>query len=105
MPYRIHRHPEVEWDLFSIVDLIAEYACVEVAERKLKEIEQSIKNLAQTPHIGSIHNDLCPGLRAIPSARKGVITFTIDDELETVYIINITYAGADWINHLSRRLG
>lgn len=104
MPYQIFRHPEVERDLFDIVDLIAGYAGIIVAGRKLDEIEYAISNLSQTPHIGSIRDDIYPGLRAIPVARKGVMTFTGDDEIPSVYIVSITYAGADWIRRLPERI-
>ena len=103
MPYQIIRHPAIEQDLFDLVGLVAEYAGDHVAERKLDEIERCIHNLAQTPHIGSIRNDLYPGLRAIPVTRKGVITFTVDDETQSVFIVSITYAGADWIRRLPER--
>ena len=104
MRYRIHRHPDVKQDLFDIVDLIADYAGIGVAERKLEEIEQSIRKLSQTPHIGSLRDDLYPGLRAIPTARKGVIAFTVDDDAQQVYIISLTDAGADWISRLPQRV-
>ena len=104
MPYKIYRHPDVEQDLFDIVDLIAEYAGLTVAERKLSEIEQSIMTLTEKPHIGSLRHEIYPNLRAIPTARKGVITFTIDEDEQTVYIISITYAGADWIGRLPQRV-
>ncbi|MCU7923902.1 MAG: type II toxin-antitoxin system RelE/ParE family toxin [Candidatus Thiodiazotropha sp. (ex Dulcina madagascariensis)] len=105
MPYRIYRHPDIERDLFDIVDLIADYAGIVVAERKLLEIEQSIRKLSETPHTGSLRNDIHPGLRAIPTARKGVITFVVDDAQEAVFIVSITYAGADWIRRAPERTG
>ena len=103
MLYQIFRHPEVEQDLFDIVDLIAKYADMVVAMRKLDEIERTIGNLSQMPHIGSIRDDIYLGLRAIPVARKGVMTFTVDDGMQSVYMVSITYAGADWIKRLSER--
>ena len=72
MTYRIFRHPDVEQDLFDIVELITEYAGIAVAERKLSEIEQTIMTLSETPFIGSLRQDIYPQLRAIPTARKGV---------------------------------
>ncbi len=39
MPYRIYRHPDIEQDLFDIVDLIVDYAGIAVTERQLPEIE------------------------------------------------------------------
>ena len=103
MRYRIYRHPEVTQDLFDIADFIAEYAGIGVAERKLGQIERSICNLSETPHIGSVRNDLYPGLRAIPVARKGVMTFIVDDKKQAVFIVSIAYARTDWIGKLPQR--
>jgi plasmid stabilization system protein ParE len=89
--------------LFDIVDLVAEYAGSKVAARKLAEIEQALKLLADTPHIGSVRDELYPGLRAIPVARKGVITFTVDDAERAIYVVSIAYAGADWVGRLPAR--
>lgn len=104
MTYKIFRHPEVEQDIFDIVDMIVQYAGTDIAERKLLEIEETVKKLAQTPHIGSIRNDIAPNLRAILTVRKGVITFTVDDAKKSVFIITITYAGADWIGRTPLRV-
>ena len=103
MSYRIVRHPAVERDIFDIVDLISDYAGTEVAFAKLAEIERSVRRLSDTPHIGTIRDDIRPGLRAIPTAQKGVLTFTVDDAARIVFIVSITYAGADWIGRLSDR--
>ncbi len=104
MIYKIFRHKEVEQDLFDIINLLLEYAGFDVTEKKISEIEASIKNLAHTPHIGTIRDDILPNLRAIPTARKGVITFSVDDDKKEVFIISITYAGADWIAKTPHRL-
>lgn len=103
MNYQIIRHPKVAQDLEDIVVLILDYAGSTSASRKLSEIETSIKALAATPHVGSLRHDIYPSLRAIPTARKGVISFVVDDQAETVFIVSITYAGADWIKKLPRR--
>ena len=102
-PYRIFRHPEIEQDLLDIIELVANYAGSKVAINKLLEIEQSILKLSEFPFIGSLRNDIYPGVRAIPSAKKGVITFTVDEAEHAIYVISITYAGADWISRLSSR--
>jgi len=101
--YRVLRHPDVAVDLFDIVDLIAEYAGVDVALRKLEEIEATLRGLAQMPHIGSLRHDIFPDLRAIPTARKGVVSFVVDDDRKEVLVISITYAGADWISRAGKR--
>lgn len=103
MRYHIYRHPDIEQDLFDIVVLIAQYAGLDVAERKLGEIEKRIDSLSKLPHIGTLHHDIYPNLRAIPVARKGVITFVVDDEERSVFIVSITYARADWLGRLHRR--
>lgn len=66
------RHPQLADDLTSTALLIAEYAGSAVALRKIGEIEETIRKLRQTPHVGSIIDDIAPGLRAIPAAQKGV---------------------------------
>jgi toxin ParE1/3/4 len=101
--YKIFRHPNVELDLLDIVDLIAEYAGSTIAAQKLDQIEASVQKLAQTPHVGSLRHEIYPDLRAIPTARKGVIAFVVDDEAQVVFIVSITYAGADWITRSQNR--
>lgn len=103
MRYRIFRHPDVARDLIEIADLVAEFAGARVARRKLGEIEKTVRGLAETPHIGTLRDDIQPGVRAIPTARKGVICFEVDDARSAVYVISITYAGADWIGRLPSR--
>ncbi len=103
MTYRVIRHPEVEHDLFDLTDLVADYAGIEIATRKLDEIESTLKNLSHTPHIGSLRHEIYANLRAIPVAGKGVISFIVDDDEKTVLILAITYAGADWIGRMPDR--
>jgi plasmid stabilization system protein ParE len=95
--YKIMRHPLVEQDLRIIVRLIADYAGPGIALAKLQEIEHAVRRLAETPHIGSIRDEISPGLRAIPAGRKAVICFKVDDAARRVLIVCITYGGADWI--------
>ena len=94
--YKILRHPEVERDVFDILDLVAEYSGAETALRKLAEIEATVHSLADTPHKGTIRDEIAPGLRAIPAGRKGVVCFVVDDELKEVRIVAIGYAGREW---------
>ena len=101
--YRILRHPEVEDDLYHLLDLIAGYAGTKVALRKLEEIEHTIASLGDYPHIGSLRHEIYPDLRAIPVADKGVLCFTVDDETRTVYLIAIAYAGSDWMQSIENR--
>ena len=103
MRYRIRFHPLVTRDLDAIAQWIIDYAGGKVADRKLTEIEQAIATLAQTPHKGSIRDEIAPGLRAIPAGRKAVIAFTVDDEAGEVFIHAVTYGGADWVERSRSR--
>jgi toxin ParE1/3/4 len=103
MTYRIIYHPEIRNDLLNMSKLLTDYAGVAIAENKLSQIKAAIKGLSDTPHIGSLRSEIAEGLRAIPSAGKGVITFTVDDSTKTVYLVSITYAGADWMTGVSQR--
>jgi plasmid stabilization system protein ParE len=94
--YAIDRHPLVRNDLFEIARFIGEYSGYSLADKKVDEIERSIAGLEELPHIGTVRSDILPGLRAIPSAEKAVVCFTVNDETHTVKIICITYAGQDW---------
>ena len=103
MAYRIVRHPEVEQDLENILVLILDYAGPEIARRKLAEIEASIESLADTPHQGTLRHEIYPGLRAIPTARKGVVCFTIDEDGQEVQLVAVAYAGQEWSKMVADR--
>ena len=101
--YKIVRHPAVDQDLLDILDLIAEYSGVETALQKLSEIEATIRNLAKTPHVGSLRHEILPNLRVIPAGRKGVVCFIVDDEAQEVLIAAIGYAGREWSQRIRQR--
>lgn len=86
MTYRVRFYPLVGRDLGAIAQWSMEYAGSDVAHRKLVEIEQEIASLARTPHKGSIRDEIAPGLRAIPAARRAAIAFTVDDDAKEVNI-------------------
>ncbi|MDA9009463.1 type II toxin-antitoxin system RelE/ParE family toxin, partial [Alphaproteobacteria bacterium] len=75
MQWSVILHPAVDQDIFDIVDLICEYAGTAVAEGKLAAIERSLIALAENPYVGSLRNEIHPSIRAVPTARKGVIAF------------------------------
>lgn len=103
MAYRIIQHPLVDRDIYEISDLIASYAGPAIGLSKVKEIVRVIDNLADFPHIGSLRNELLLGLRSIPAGEKGVISFTVNDDDQSVFIICVTYAGADWMARVKER--
>ena len=103
MSYRIRFHPAVAGDLDAIARWIVEHAGPEAAERRLAEIEAVIASLRDTPHKGSIRDEIAPGLRAIPAGRRAVVAFVVDDTAHEVLIHAVSYAGADWIARSSAR--
>ena len=103
MTYRIRFHPAVADDLASIVELIADFAGPQAAERRLSEIEAVISSLADTPLKGSVRSEIAPGLRAIPAGRKAVIAFTVNEAEREVLVHVIGYAGSDWIARSTAR--
>jgi toxin ParE1/3/4 len=94
--YAIDRHPLVRRDFFDIARLIGEYAGYPIADLKTLEIESTISSLRQFPHIGAPRDDVFPGLRAVPTAEKAVVCFTVNDQSHIVKIVCVTYAGQDW---------
>lgn len=43
------------------------------------------------------------GPRAIPAGRHAAIAFSVDADPKVVHVLNITYAGADWITRVDLR--
>ncbi len=97
MIYRIRFHPLVSRDLDAIAHWIIDYAGPEVAARKLAEIEAAIAALKTTPHKGSLHDEIASGIRAIPTGRKAVVAFLVDDDAGEVLIHAVTYGATDWV--------
>ena len=96
MTYRIRFHPLVARDLDAIAQWILDYAGPDIAARKLAEIEAAIATLRDTPHKGSLRDEIAVGLRASPAGRKPVIAFVVDDDAAEVLIYAVTYGDADW---------
>lgn len=103
MTYTLRYHPSVADDLIAISDLIEDYAGPQTARRKLAEIAEVAQSLRTLPHRGTVRDQILPGLRAIPAARRAVVAFTIDEDAREVLVIAITYGGADWISRTGRR--
>lgn len=104
MTYRVRFHPLVAQDLEAIARWIVGYAGSEAARRRLAEIDREIASLAQTPHKGSIRDEIAPGLRAIPAGRRAVIAFTVDDDAREVLVHCVTYSGGDWASRSRGRI-
>jgi len=96
-------HPKVTDDLQIIAEIVSDYSGFSVAKNKLDEIQSAVFSLADTPKKGSIRSELGVAVRAIPAGRKGVVVFEVDDRTTTVFVLAITYGGADWISKFEDR--
>lgn len=103
MAYKIRFHPKVADDLQIIAEIVADYSGFSVAKNKLDEIKRAVSSLADTPKRGSIRSELGVAVRAIPAGRRGVVVFEVDDSTTTVFVLAITYGGADWISKFEDR--
>lgn len=103
MRYKIRIHPEVENDLAEVVAAIAKYAGLAVGLAKIDEIIAFIDTLSDFPKIGTVRDEISPGLRAIPASEKAVVCFKVDDTTATVFVICISYAGSDWMSRIFDR--
>ena len=105
MRYRVIRHPLVDRDIARIAAFLLEYTTPRSVADKVARIDSDTCALGQNPHRGSRRDDILPGLRAIPSAGKGVIAFDVDEEARVVRILSVTWAGADWMGRVAGRAG
>lgn len=103
MPYTITQHPLVEADLYQIAELISDFAGLQIGQSKINEITAFIDRLTDFPHIGTIRGDLYPGLRAIPASEKATVCFTVNDEAQSVFVLCVSYGGADWQSRVRER--
>lgn len=94
--YRLRFHRSTAGDLVTIADWITETAGSTIADQKIRQILATIYRLAETPHVGSLRHHISANLRAIPAARKAVVTFMVDDVRREVFILSVTWSGADW---------
>jgi plasmid stabilization system protein ParE len=103
MKYRVRFHPAVSRDLQGIATTMLPHAGRHATLKVIGQLREGAASLQHTPHRGSLRDDILPGLRAIPAARRGVIVFTVDDQTLEVLVLVIAYGGADWEARLPRR--
>ena len=104
MTYQVEFHPRAKRDLRKIRDSIADLGGKQASRRILQAFETVLTGLAQVPHKGSLRESVATGLRSVPAAKKGVVTFRVDDAARIVTIVAITYAGQDWMGRVKSRL-
>ena len=105
MRYRVIRHPLVDRDNARIAAFLLEYTTPRSVADKIARLDSDAGALGENPHRGTRPDDILPGLRAIPSAGKGVIAFEVDEATRVVRILSVTWAGADWMGRVAGRAG
>jgi toxin ParE1/3/4 len=103
MTYQIILHPRARLEFLQLRDSIAEVGGVAASRRILQAFETVLAGLRDVPHKSSLRDDLAPGLRSIPAAGKGVVSFVVDDAAQMVTVVAITYAGQNWMGRLRER--
>ncbi len=101
--FRVRFHPDVDEDLRGIAAWLIEYSGPGPTTRIIEQLRDTALSLNSAPHRGFLREDVLPGLRAIPSGRRGIIAFTVDDDLGEVFVHLVSYAGADWQARVTSR--
>ncbi len=105
MRYRVIRHPLVDRDIARIAAFLLEFTTPRSVADKVARLDSDASALGENPHRGTRRDEILPGLRAIPSAEKGVIAFNVNEETRVVRILSVTWAGADWMSRVAGRTG
>ena len=101
--FEVIRHPLVDRDIARIVAFLLDFTTPRSVARKVAALDADADALGENPCRGTRRDEISPGLRAIPSAGKGVIAFDVKEETRTVRILSITWGGADWMGKIAER--
>jgi plasmid stabilization system protein ParE len=97
--YRVVFAPEAVDHLDALYAYVAAAASPATALSYADAIVSYCDGLNISPHRGSSHDDVRPGLRVTNYKKRAVIAFTVDENL--VSIIGIYYGGQDYESDLS----
>ncbi len=64
------------------------------AHARVQRIKAEMRDLARTPHQGTLHPHILPGLRNVTKDRA-IFYFTVDDERAIVRVLAVFYGGQD----------
>ena len=101
--FRVVRHPLVDRDVARVATFLLQRTTPRSVARKLGALDADVNALGENPYRGTERNEILSGLRAIPSAGKGVIAFEVREDTRTVRILSISWGGADWMGMIARR--
>lgn len=101
--YRVVFAPETNWDFAQLEDFIAGKAGVRIASRFVDALVEFCAGLSDTPHRGSLREDIQAGVRAIGFRRAVTVIFRVDDATHTVVVAGVFYRGRDVAAEMSKR--
>ncbi|GGK19732.1 type II toxin-antitoxin system RelE/ParE family toxin [Salinarimonas ramus] len=94
--YEVRLHPRVADDFRAIERSMKPHAGAATTKLILRELRQATFALADTPHRGTVRNELFSGLRVIGAGLRGSIAFSVDDAQGEVFVHIVSYGGFDW---------
>ena len=102
--FRVVRHPLVDRDIARTAAFLLEHTTAHSVLEKMAALDEDVSALAENPCRGTRRDEIAPGLRAIPSAGRGVIAFEVREDIRTVRTLSITWGGADWLGKIGVRV-
>ena len=95
--YHVDFMPDAITDLEHIYEYIAKQSGFpERAWAYMEKLKLKCQELETFPIRGQQRNDLMDGLRVYPLDTKAVAAFFVDEDEQTVCILNIFYGGRDY---------
>lgn len=95
--YNVYLLPDAIKDLESIYEYITEQSGFpERAWAYIERLRTKCQDLETAPQRGQQRSDLMESLRVCPLDKKTVAAFVIDENKQTVSILNIFYGGRDY---------
>lgn len=95
--YDVYLMPDAIKDLENIYGYISEKSGFpERAWAYIEKLHQKCLELETSPLRGQQRNDLMENLRVVPIEKKAVAAFIVDEEKQSVIILNIFYGGRDY---------
>lgn len=112
MAYRVTFSADAERDFDLIFAFLLESyigfgeapeTAIDRAEERMQSIHADIETLSQTPHIGSLHDEILPGLRHVTLGRA-IVWFDILEDEKDIRVLAVFFGGQDHIRHMLTRL-
>lgn len=110
--HRLLLAADAERDLLGIADFLVEAhvafglsedEALDKAEARVLAIRQDLDRLSATPHRGTRHDDLLPGLRHV-TLERAIVWFDVDEDARTVRVLAVFWDGADHQRRMLTRL-